>query len=108
MKKLIYLALILSLLLCCGPKQDKVERLIEDGVEVVINHLEPYKVEDRTSTLTLEQEMTIDTEKDEVAEIGLVDMETFDIDEEALRVGARILARTVVYWCDPDSRSKPS
>jgi amidohydrolase len=33
---------------------------------------------------------------------------TFDIDEEALRVGARILARTVVYWCDPDSRPKPS
>lgn len=33
---------------------------------------------------------------------------TFDIDEEALRIGAGILARTVVYWSDPDSRFKPS
>jgi len=29
---------------------------------------------------------------------------TFDIDEEAMRVGAKILARTVVYWSDPDFR----
>lgn len=27
---------------------------------------------------------------------------TFDIDEEALRIGAGILARTAVYWSDPD------
>ena len=27
---------------------------------------------------------------------------TFDIDEEALRIGARILARTAVYLADPD------
>lgn len=29
---------------------------------------------------------------------------TFDIDEEALRIGARILARTAVYWSNPDFR----
>jgi len=83
MKKLVFIVVVLFLVSSCGQKQDEVDRIIEDGVEVVINHLEPYKIEDRTSTLTLEQEMTIDTEKDEVAEIGLVDMETFDIDEEA-------------------------
>jgi hypothetical protein len=66
----------------CRPNKDEVERIIEDGVEVVINHLEPYKVVDMSSTLTLEQEITIDTESDEVAETGLVDMETFDTDEE--------------------------
>jgi len=33
---------------------------------------------------------------------------TFDIDEEALRIGARILARTVVYWSNPDCRIEKS
>ncbi len=32
---------------------------------------------------------------------------TFDIDEEALRIGARILARSVVYWSDPEYQFKP-
>ena len=31
---------------------------------------------------------------------------TFDIDEEALRVGARILARTAVYLADPDRQRR--
>ncbi len=30
---------------------------------------------------------------------------TFDVDEEALRIGARILARTAVYWSDPNRTS---
>jgi len=33
---------------------------------------------------------------------------TFDIDEEALRAGAKILARTVVYWSDPNSQLESS
>ena len=63
-------------------KQVHVERIMEDGVEVVINHLEPYKVRDQLSILDLEREITIDTENDEIIETGLVDIETFDIDEE--------------------------
>lgn len=31
----------------------------------------------------------------------------FDIDEEALRIGAKVMARAVVQWCDPDSRVPP-
>ncbi len=27
---------------------------------------------------------------------------TFDVDEEALRIGSKILARTAVAWCDPE------
>ena len=33
---------------------------------------------------------------------------TFDVDEEALRIGAGILARTVVSWSDPDYQFKQS
>lgn len=82
MHKIIPLISIVLISISCSSKQDTVERLMEGGVEVVVNHLEPYKIEDLASTLTLEQEMTIDTERDEIAETGLVDMETFAVDEE--------------------------
>jgi hypothetical protein len=57
----------------CGPQQDKVERIIEDGAEVVINHLEPYQQGDEPNNLSLEKEFTIDLEKDDIANIGLSD-----------------------------------
>jgi hypothetical protein len=82
MKKIIYLALIITILLCCVLKQEKVERIIEDGVEVIVNHSEPYKIEEEPSTLHLEEEFTIDSEKDEILEVGVTDIKDFDIDSE--------------------------
>jgi len=38
MKKSIYLSLALFLLLYCGPKQEKIEKYMEDGVDVIVNH----------------------------------------------------------------------
>jgi len=38
MKKLIYVCLALFLLLYCGPKQEKIEKYMEDGVDVIVNH----------------------------------------------------------------------
>ncbi len=73
MKKIIYLAIILSFFFYCGPKQGKVERINEDGVEVVINHLEPYKIRGESTILSLEKEFTIDLEKDDILNIGLTD-----------------------------------
>jgi hypothetical protein len=46
---------------------------MEDGVEVVINHLEPYQLGDEPNILSLEKEFTIDLEKEDIANIGLVD-----------------------------------
>jgi hypothetical protein len=82
MKKLILLVLILSLLVCCGQEQEEVEIIIEDGVEVIINHLEPYKVKGEPSTFALEKEFVIDMERDDLAELGLTEIESFDINSE--------------------------
>ena len=40
-KLLILVSLILLFFCLCGPKQEKVEKIIEDGVEVIVNHIEP-------------------------------------------------------------------
>jgi len=78
MKKFgIFLYIVLFLLLC-GPKQDKVERKIENGVEIVINHLEPYKIGSQSS-FTLEEILTIDTEDEEIANLGIPDIFGFSI-----------------------------
>ncbi len=82
MKKIVYLALILTILLCCAHKQEKVERIIEDGVEVVINHLESYKIKGESSTLILEEELIIDFEREDLAEIGIGEFAMFDVDSE--------------------------
>ena len=82
MKRLIYLVLILSIFHYCAPKQEKVERIIEDGVEVVLNHLEPYQVTGEPSNLILEKIYSFDTEKDDIAATGLTDIRDFDVDIE--------------------------
>ena len=56
---------------------------MEDGVEVIVNHLEPYKIKGEPSTLQLEEEFRIDTERDEIAEVGLTDIKLFEVDSES-------------------------
>ena len=82
MNKLVYLILVLSIFISCGPKQEqeKIEMVFEDGVEVVINHLEPYKIKDQPSSLSLEKEFSIDTEDDSIAASGLTDIWAFNVD----------------------------
>lgn len=73
MNKSAWLIFLLCFLICCGPKQEEVERYIEDGVEVVVNRLEPYEIEGEPTSLTLEKEFTIDLEEDVIAELGLTE-----------------------------------
>ena len=52
---------------------------MENGVEVVINHLEPYSLPGVPSKLTLEEIFSIDTEKEEIVKTGLTNIETFAV-----------------------------
>ena len=47
MKKLLAilsLVLLLCLSFCSQQQENEVKKIIEDGVEVVVNHLEPYEI----------------------------------------------------------------
>jgi hypothetical protein len=66
----------------CGPKQEKVEKIIEEGVEVVINHLEPYKVGGESTSFELEKEVTVDTEREDLAELGISRIRSADVDKD--------------------------
>lgn len=71
MKNLIFLGFLAALFLCCGSKQEKVEKIIDDGVEVVVNHLDPYKIKGEPGTLHLEKQFSIDTEKEDMLAVKL-------------------------------------
>jgi hypothetical protein len=54
---------------------------MENGVEVVLNRLEPYTIKGESPAFTLQKEFTIDTEDDETARLGLTDIGVhFDVD----------------------------
>ena len=65
MKKQIFILLILVFSSFCGSKLDNVDRIIEDGVEVVINHLQPSFSDMEPKILRFEEIFKIDTEKEQ-------------------------------------------
>jgi hypothetical protein len=73
--------LCIFLLASCSPKQDKVERRIENGVDVVINHLEPYRI-NGAGKLALEEIFHIDSENSEIEKFGLIDIQGFEVNPE--------------------------
>ncbi len=82
MKRLIWFFLILLLFLYCKPTKEEIEKYTEDGVEVIVNHLEPYKIANEPPHLILEAQLTIDTESENIAETGLTNIIYFDVDSD--------------------------
>jgi len=66
----------------CGQKQTQIDRLYEDGVEIVLNHTKPYSIKGTPGSLRLEQELVIDTEQSDLAENGVVDIWGFDVNSQ--------------------------
>lgn len=64
----------------CGPKQENVQIVSEDGIEVVLNHIEPYHVRGEKTSLVLEDAMTIDFGSDEIGERGIANATLFCVD----------------------------
>ena len=70
------------LLLCCGGRQPEVDKVIEDGVEVVLNHFEPYVLKGEPSHLVLNEETRIDFEKEEYSGLGLKEPDFAEADSQ--------------------------
>jgi len=82
MKKWSILFGILAFSLFCSPKSDRIEKYLEGGVEVVVNHLEPYKIKGEPSFFVLEKKFTIDFSGDKIGDLGIADATDFEVDSE--------------------------
>ena len=80
MKRACCCLLGISLLASCGSKQPQIDRTHEEGVEVVLNHLKPYRIPNEPSELVLEKEFVIDAESPGLLEAGLTDIYQFGSD----------------------------
>ena len=72
------LAFLLSL--CCVQKSPEIEKITEDGVEVILNHQEPYELSNLPPSLRLQKKFSLDTEDNAMAEKGITDIYLFDVD----------------------------
>jgi len=78
--KLFNITIIIILLMSfisCSPQKTKWSEI--NGVTIIENPKRPINISD---ILHLENEFSIDTEKDEIAKLGLTDIEGFDVDSE--------------------------
>jgi len=72
--------LAICFLFTCGSHRSQVDRAVEGGVEVVLNHVQPYRVPGEPSELSLEKEFVIDAEDPGLLKAGLADIRQFGAD----------------------------
>lgn len=80
MKYPIFGMIFIFLLSGVSEGQDKPEKHIESGVEVVVNHLKPYKLKNPPTELDLERLFSINTAEPALLPIGLIEINNFDVD----------------------------
>ena len=71
---------LLSLTFSCQQQAGKIEKIMEDGVEVVINHFEPHKIKNEPTSLTFDEVLIIDLERNDIAGLGISDITGFNVD----------------------------
>lgn len=107
--KTLHINLPLVILLCfasaCQQQAEEVERFMEDGAEVIVNHLEPYKVKGEPTTLQIEEELIIDLERDHIAELGIGDVNSLEVDsEECIYFLASRTSESIIFKFDSFGR----
>jgi hypothetical protein len=79
MRKKIGLLFILLAMSLCARTPSAVEKIMEDGTEVVIN---PADLDRKEPLFSLEEEFVMDLEEERLASLGLTDIWGFDVDSE--------------------------
>lgn len=106
MRRLISLCAVLILFISCGSKAPRIDKVYEDGVEVILNHLEPYLISDRAMNCMLVEEVRIDLEKHENADLGLKEPDLVEVDSKGniFIVEKFPASEYFIYKFSPDGR----
>lgn len=80
MKKSLALPLLVFYFFGCGSQQ--VEKRHENGVEIILNGIDPHQIDGQPSSLHLEEVMILDTEDPEAVASGLIDINAFQVDSK--------------------------
>jgi hypothetical protein len=66
----------------CSSNRGRVDKTVENGVEIVLNHLEPYQIKGEPSTFSLEKLLSIDLERADLAKAGMGTAGEWDADDQ--------------------------
>ena len=78
----LYLLISICFLSVCSKDNTGAKKILENGIEVVVNRNEPCAAEARSEVLSLEEDFFIDLESDDLAAQGLTDVWGFDVDSK--------------------------
>ncbi len=102
-KTLVLVVSVVCVAAACG--KSGVRRTVENGIEVVTNGVEPTPVRGRSSRLRLEPDFTINLADPVLAEAGLTDPVSLDLDSEGnIYVAAQIGKPHYLFKFDPRGR----
>jgi hypothetical protein len=105
LKKTALIAFALSALAAACGEPEKIDRIQENGVEVVLNHIEPYRLPHQPSTFDLQPVATIDTERADLAEAGMGQAGEFGVDGQGnITIVAFKNRENFIYRFDPQGR----
>ncbi len=80
LKKSVFIALASLFIAACSSRIEGPKRIVENGIEVVVNDTGPYLVKGERHALSLHEEFRIDTESDALSVAGLSDIAAVDSD----------------------------
>jgi hypothetical protein len=82
MKKTVWFAMLLLVINGCGRQENRVKKVMENGIEVVLNETEPYDLPDVQRPTMLEEQLVIDLEDEGISQNGLYQIDTFAVDAD--------------------------
>ncbi len=106
MRKRLCVLLGICFLGACTGGKPQVDKAIENGIEIVLNHVKPYRIPNELSVLSLEKEFVIDAENPELLKAGLADIYRFGADSEGSIYIAQRPRKDVLVFFRFDDRGR--
>jgi hypothetical protein len=78
--KLILIVFCIITTICCSKGVVTIDRTSENGVEVILNHIEPYQLPGQPTGIRLTPEFSIDFGADDIGAMGIADSTSFEVD----------------------------
>lgn len=82
MKNIFVLAIIVLVSVSCGSQKEKIDRTLENGVEVIRNKVEPFSTGGIPKMPQVEKKVLLDFQSEEITKLGIADIRGFDVDSE--------------------------
>ncbi|UCE40128.1 MAG: 6-bladed beta-propeller [Candidatus Aminicenantes bacterium] len=98
MRGLWCMCLVLAMIACSSEKPTQVDTVMENGVEVVLNHIEPYRLKNSSVKLSVEREFSIDFEREDLAKKGVSEILGYDVDSSG---NIFCLCNAAIFKFDP-------